>query len=56
MKYVLKRHEDDKYVAKPGSEKSYTRSLQAAQKFDSKEQADAQKCGNESAIPLDNLL
>ena len=56
MRCVIARNEDGKYVAKPGSEHSYTRSLANAQKFDSEEEASRAKCGNETIVPLQPLL
>jgi len=54
--YVLKRR-DGKYVAKPGSKKSYTTSLEKARKFPSPEAADADRCPeNESIVNVMDLL
>lgn len=57
-KYVIVRNSSDGggYVAKSGSSSSYTRSLSAAEKFSSKDDAERQCCGNERAIPLQPLL
>ena len=50
MTYVLKRRDPGQhgyYVALPGSPKSYTRTLDRAQRFDSRDAAKASACGNE---------
>ena len=54
--YVLKRHEDGKYVALPGSHHSYTTDLRRAQIFPTKEAAEKDKCGNESALTVESQL
>ena len=56
MKYVLRRHEDGKYVAPAGQQSSYTTKLENARIFNSQEAAQAEACGNESPIPVDELL
>jgi hypothetical protein len=53
--YVLKR-EDGKYVAQPGQEKSYTSSLERARIFDTREQAEQERCGNEHIVSVDSIL
>lgn len=54
--YVIRRS-DGKYVSKPGSQSSYTNRLENAQKFATKEAADANRCpGNESTVSVDSLL
>ncbi len=40
------------YVSKPGSKYSYTNKLQDARRFSSKEEAEKNKCGNESVISI----
>lgn len=57
-KHVIQRAAQDGggYVAKPGAAHSYTRSLAQAQKFSSRETAEAQACSNERVIPLQPLL
>lgn len=50
MTYVLRRHEDGKFVTPPGSAKSYTARLRDARRFATKEAAEADACGNESAV------
>lgn len=55
--WVIKRREDGKYVAKPGSSSSYTQYLQCAQAFETKEKADGSKCPeNEYIINVDDIL
>lgn len=53
--YVLRRHEDGKYVANPGHKTSYVRSLQAARVFSSHEEAETNKCDNESIVPITGI-
>lgn len=52
--YVLKRiDQGGGYVARPGSKSSYTRSIEHAQKFSTREQAENNRCkGNEVIIPI----
>lgn len=52
MEYVLKRHEDGRYVSLPGSEHSYTRSLKGAQKFPTRDAAQRSACENERAVSI----
>lgn len=54
--YVLRRHEDGAYVAAPGSRGSYTLNLTRAQTFTTKESAESNACGNESAVRTDSLM
>jgi hypothetical protein len=56
MNYLLRRIEDGKFVAMPGSEKSYTNSVRRARVFTSQEQAENNACGNETAVPLESVL
>jgi len=53
MTYVLRRHEDGKYVAPPGSPKSYVTDLRKARRFPTRAAAEADACGNETAIPYE---
>jgi hypothetical protein len=48
--YVIKRIGDGKLVAVSGSKHSYTRSLNNAQLYRSKEEAEGNCCGNEVAV------
>lgn len=54
MGFVLVR-EDGQYVAPAGSVRSYTFSIVRARKFDTREAAEADRCGNES-IEMANSL
>lgn len=54
--WVLIRLEDGKYVAKSGSEHSYTNKLENAQVFTSKDKAEANKCGNEYARSVSEIM
>ena len=54
--YVIVRNEDGKYVAMPGSKHSYTTRLEFARTFSTREAAQADCCGNERAVPIENLL
>lgn len=58
MAYIIKRTDQGGgYVAKPGSAKSYTHNLEHARKFDTREQAEADRCkGNEVVLNLEQVL
>lgn len=49
------RREDGKYVARPGSEHSYTSKLEDARVFRTREEADRDCCGNEQVVPIEEL-
>jgi hypothetical protein len=51
--YVLKRNEDGAYVAPPGQRGSYTRRLENARKFRTREEAERNACGNEYVETLE---
>jgi len=54
--YILRRA-DGKYVARPGSEHSYTTDLTKALIFTTREAAEADRCvGNELVVAVDHLL
>jgi len=53
MKYLLQR-EDGKYVARPGLKSSYTWNPLSARIFDASE-LERERCGNETAIPWDEI-
>lgn len=56
MMFVLRR-DDGKYVAKPGSEHSYTWKLENAQIFRTHEEADKDRCvENETVVRVADLL
>jgi len=54
--YVLKRNEDGKFVALPGSKKSYTSNLRDARQFVTREEAECDRCGNERIVNTEELL
>ena len=53
--FVIVRQGDNKYVARSGSKKSYTYNLAYAQKFNTREEAEKNKCGNEYISPLNDV-
>ena len=54
MKYVLKRTDQGGgYVALPGSRKAYLKSILSARRFDTREEAERERCEeNEIICPL----
>ncbi len=56
MKCVLKRIEDGKYVTPPGSARSYTDRLQHARVYSSPEEAERERCGNETIVPVEDAF
>lgn len=48
MVYVIKRTRDGMYVARPGSQRSYTPDRQQAWELTSREEAQRNACDNES--------
>lgn len=56
MAYFLQRIEDGKYVALPGSERSYTSDITKAARYPSRPVAKGAKCGNERIVYIDELL
>lgn len=54
--FVIQRLNDGKYVAAPGSEHSYTKRLEDARIFSTRESAELEKCGNETIVPVRTLL
>lgn len=54
--YVLRRHEDSKFVAWPGNESSYTTSIRQARIFATREEAEGHKCENESVHPIESFF
>ena len=58
--YVIKCHGNGKfdgcYVARSGSQSSYTKRLEDAKTFPTREAALADKCGNESVHSVSELL
>ena len=55
MGYVLKNIDTGKFVAPPGSLKSYTADALKAQRFRTRETAENHRCGNERIIDFDSL-
>lgn len=54
--YVLVRS-DGAYVARPGSASSYTRSLQNARTYPTKEAAERDRCpGNETVVAVSEIM
>lgn len=54
---MLMRTTDRKYVARFGSEQSYTKYLQHAQVFATRDEAEKHRCpGNERIVELDSIL
>lgn len=56
MGFVLVRIPDGAYVARSGSIHSYTRKLEQAQVFKSRENANQNRCVNETIQSLEELL
>lgn len=56
MIYVLRRDEDGAYVAPPGRRRSYTKALRQARTFNTRADAEGQRCGNERVVPVRELL
>ena len=56
MTFVLQRHEDGKFVATSGSKHSYTNNIRVARTWATREAAQADACGNESARDVADLL
>jgi hypothetical protein len=56
MTYLLKNTETGKYVAKPGSARSYTTKVENAQTFETREQAVKDSCvENETPVPAPRM-
>jgi len=53
--YVIKRIPDGAYVARPGRASSYTKSLQHARPFNSREAADRERCPENEIVVLAEL-
>jgi hypothetical protein len=56
--YVIKRTDQGGgYVARPGSRYSYTKLVENAQTFSTREAADGHRCpGNEVVVPVSEIL
>lgn len=55
-RYALRINGKGKLVAQPGSLRSYTGDPQKAQRFDTLEEAERQRCGNEEIVDLFRVL
>lgn len=57
MGYVIRRNEDGKFVARPGSERSYTNKLEDARVYPSRDAARADLCiENEHVVSLESIF
>jgi hypothetical protein len=56
MVYVIQKVETGEWVARFGGERSYTKSLQKAQTFPTRESAQVQCCGNERIQSLEQAV
>ena len=56
MMYVIRRNEDGKYVTKPESKHTYTRRLEDARVFRSREAAEWHACGNEQVMTVEEMV
>lgn len=54
--FIIRNNDNGKYASQPGSEHSYTRSLEQAQVFRTRVEAERHKCENETILPLESLL
>lgn len=54
--YVIFNRDERKYVSLPGSEKSFTASLENAQTFKSYEKAETECCGNENPVSVESRI
>ncbi len=54
--WVLIRQEDGRYVSRVNSQDSYTKTLEKARIFNSKEEASKDACGNEYPIRVEDIL
>lgn len=54
--YVLRNKRTGKYVAKPGSARSFTDKLESAMVFRSVNEAEANACGDETAVAVDAIM
>jgi hypothetical protein len=53
--FILQRIDDGAYVAKYGI-RSYTRTIEKAHIWTRKEYAEAEKCGNERVVAVEDIL
>lgn len=54
--WVIKRHEDGWYVTRPGSAKAYSPDIRKARVFPTREAAQADACGNESVVSVEEEI
>jgi hypothetical protein len=54
--YVIKRVEDNAYVAPPGSPRSYTPNIAKARVWHKREEAERERCGNEIIVTVEAEL
>lgn len=54
--YVLQSTDHQKYVARPGTSRSYTHQLDDAQVFLDRRDAEANRCENERVVSLFDLF
>lgn len=46
-RFTIRRHEDNRFVTEPGRPQSYSRDSRSARRFQTREAAQADCCGNE---------
>lgn len=55
--FVLQHNKTGKYVARPGSERSYTNRLEEARVFRTREKAEKERCvENETVVDVNRLF
>jgi hypothetical protein len=54
--FVIQRHEDRQFVTPSGSRYSYTKLLQEARQFPTRDAAQKECCGNETVLPVSEIL
>lgn len=54
--YIIRSNDTGRYVAYPGQKSSYTRDILNARRFATRADAEADACGNETVICLDDLF
>ena len=55
-KFIIQNVENAKFVAPSGSHNSYTERLENAKTFATREAAEAEACGNERIVNVEELL
>lgn len=56
MSYVIQRNSDRAFVARRPNPSSYTRSLQAASNWPTREAAEREACGNETVLSVEEAM